>query len=123
VNLKDFFPPEEVENAKRYVKIFHDRILLSGELSNPEALLLSAYMVANNKKTSSPELEEVKSIFLQSGKTEIEFSKALYEVTRRWRQPALRKKNDKLEFTYSGTEAVRKILLKKRSKCKNPDYS
>jgi hypothetical protein len=70
-------------------------------------------MVANNKKTSSPELEEVKSIFLQSGRTEIEFSKALYEVTRRWKPPALKKKNGKLEFTYSGTEVIRKILLKK----------
>ncbi|MDT7859221.1 MAG: hypothetical protein RQ930_04260 [Candidatus Aenigmarchaeota archaeon] len=111
MELKDFFrTPEELENAKKYVEIFYDKILISSKLSNPEALLLCAYMIANHEKTSSPQIDKVKSLFLQSGRNEREFSKALYELINRQKPPKLKKNDNRLEFTSAGIDTIRKLL-------------
>jgi hypothetical protein len=110
MKLEDFFRPEEVENAKKYVEIFYDKILISSKLSNPETLLLCTYMMANYEKTSSPQIEKVKSLFLQSGRSEEEFSKALYELSNRQKPPKLKRNNNKLELTSFGIETIRKLL-------------
>jgi hypothetical protein len=106
MRLEDFFKPEEIENAKKYVEIFYDKILVSSRLSNPQALLLCTYMIANYEKTSSPQIEKVKSLFLQSGRTEEEFSKALYELSNRQKPPKLKRNDNKLELTSFGIETI-----------------
>jgi len=111
MDLEEFFKtPEEAEKAKKLVMVFYDKILISSKLSNPDALLFCAYMIANHEKTSSPEIDKVELLFLQSGRTKTDFSKALYELTVRQRPIKLKKTDNKLEFTSAGLERVKKLL-------------
>jgi len=115
MRLEDYFPPEEAESAKRYVEIFHDSILINDKLSSTKTLLLCVYMLSNSKKISSLKISDIKLLFLQAGRSEIEFSKALYEVTARQKEPALKKWDETVKLTYSGVKVIKNLLHNDKS--------
>jgi len=110
MELEEYFSPEEAESAKKYVEVFHDTILINNELSSTKTLLLCVYMLSNSKKISSLKISDVKSLFLQAGRSEIEFSKALYEVTARHKEPELKRLGETVKLTYAGVKIIKNLL-------------
>ncbi len=70
MNLNDYFPKEEVEDAKYIIHEFHDKLLLDNKISDKTALLLSLYMSSNKNKQSEIPYDEVRKLFVAMGRKE-----------------------------------------------------
>jgi hypothetical protein len=80
VNLNDYFPKEEVEDAKYIIHEFQDKLLLDDKPSDKTALLLSLYMCSNKNKKSGIKYGEVKSLFVAMGRKEENFPQNLHNA-------------------------------------------
>jgi len=78
VNLNDFFPIEEVEDAKYIIHEFHGKLLLDDKPSDKIALLLSLYMCSNKNNLSEIIYDEVKNLFVTMGRKEDNFKVNLF---------------------------------------------
>jgi hypothetical protein len=80
VNLGDYFPKEEVEDAKYIIHEFHDKLLLDDKPSDKTALLLSLYMCSNKNKQSEITYDEVRKLFVTMGRKEDNFAVNLFNA-------------------------------------------
>jgi hypothetical protein len=80
VNLKDYFPEEEMEDAKHIIHEFHDKLLLDDKPSDKTALLLSLYMNSNKNKQSEIKYDEVRNLFVALGRKEDNFAVNLFNA-------------------------------------------
>ena len=80
MNLNDYFPKEEVEDAKYAIHEFHDKLLLDDKPSDKNALLLSLYMCSNRNKQSEITYDEVRKLFVTLGRKEDNFAVNLFNA-------------------------------------------
>lgn len=105
--LTDFFNAEELEGAKRYIEIFHGKLLVSNDLSRADAVLLGVYMASNANKTSEVTKDETKDFISQLGVTSDDYSKGLYETKK---AELLSETDSKLGLTFRGLKKIRQLL-------------
>jgi hypothetical protein len=79
-SLETYFNAEELEGAKKLVEIFQGKLLVSGELSRADAVLLGTYMISNSQKTSEVSKEETAKFTIRLGVSPTEFSKGLSDL-------------------------------------------
>ncbi|MGA3191145.1 MAG: hypothetical protein ABSD73_01370 [Candidatus Bathyarchaeia archaeon] len=82
MNLNDYFPKDEVEDAKYIIHEFHDKLLLDDKPSDKTALLLSLYMCSNKNKQSEITYGEVRKLFVTLGRKEDNFAVNLFNAKR-----------------------------------------
>lgn len=80
MNLSDYFPKDEVEDAKYIILEFHDKLLLDDKPSDRTALLLSLYMCSNKNKQSEITYDEVRKLFVTLGRKEDNFAVNLFNA-------------------------------------------
>lgn len=80
MNLNDYFPKDEVEDAKYIIHEFHDKLLLDDKPSDKTALLLSLYMCSNKNKQSEITYDEVRKLFVTLGRKEENFAVNLFNA-------------------------------------------
>lgn len=96
------------------IKFFYDSI------KNTDALLIVVYMISNKNKKSEINYDECLDLFCKFGRKREEFSKALYEVTKRKKKCLLdvRGRGEKaiLSLNFSGIKKVKEVLSKNDKK-------
>lgn len=80
MSLNDYFPKEEIENARYIIHEFHDKLLLDDKPSDKTALLLSLYMCSNKSKQSEIPYDEVRNLFVIMGRKENNFAANLFNA-------------------------------------------
>ena len=115
MSLKKYFPENQLNKAEKLIREFHGRMLLDSAIKNTEAVVLSAYMVSNEKKEGLVNKSEVKKLFLSFGKSSDNFDKALYEVSgkRKGKKKLIDYEKDKVGLNFNGIEKIKKILENK----------
>lgn len=68
MKLNQYFTDYEIENAKKFLYEFHDKILVDNRLSGVDVLLLCIYMCANKQKTAYVEYKDVAGLFAALGR-------------------------------------------------------
>src|SRR3989339_2095628 len=80
MSLKDFFPQGEIESWQRMVFQFHDKLLLSDELTDMKALLICLYMRCNQLKVAEVKYSDVRALFLGFGRETNNFKVNLFNA-------------------------------------------
>jgi hypothetical protein len=80
LKLADYFPKEEVENAKYLIHEFQDKLLIDDKPSDKNALLISLYMCCNAERLSEIPYDEVKKAFVALGRKEVNFPQNLHNA-------------------------------------------
>lgn len=111
MKLNDYFPKEEVEDAKYIIHEFHDKLLLDDKPSDKTALLLSLYMCSNKNKQSGIAYEEVRKLFVTVGRKEDNFAVNLFNAKKEGLVNEIENGKVKLlGLTVSGLKAVKDTL-------------
>jgi len=110
--LEKYFQSDEVALAKSLIREFHGRLLIDPQISNPTALLLSIYMLANEGKVPFVDKKHVKSMFQSLGRKSEEFNKSLYEVFGKRKESVafIGEKDDKLGLNFEGLAKIKDVL-------------
>ena len=112
MDFKKYFNDDELRKTKEILILFHDKILLDKKIKNPQAIILSTYMVCNEQKKSMVKKESVKKLFVDMGRTTKEFDKALYEISgkRKGKTVLVMIEKDLIGLNFNGLKIVKKIL-------------
>ena len=106
--LEQYFSKDELEGAKSYIEIFHDRLLLSDELGRADKLLLGIYMLSNRESKSELATSLVKEFLSnQLGLGTTEISKGVYDLKS---TEQLDESNDRFSLTFKGLKKIRQLL-------------
>lgn len=118
MDLGEYFQEEEIDNAKKFLVSFHDKLLLDDKINNTSALLLAIYMISNKDKKSMVQKSKVKDLFIKFGRKEKEFSKALYERCgkRKTKKSWIDEKDDSIGLNFEGLNQIKKLLSSKEKK-------
>jgi hypothetical protein len=112
MNLKEYFPEEELDDAEKFIQEFHGKILLDGSISNPNAIILSTYMLSNKEKSPSIEKKRVRELFISFGRKAEEFDKAIYEVSgkRKGKKPFVNIDKEFIGISFNGLKKIKDVL-------------
>lgn len=112
MNLKEYFPEEEIRNAEKIIQEFHGRMLLDNLINNPTAIVLSLYMLSNKEKTSLISKKKVKELFISFGRKGEEFDKTIYEITgkRKGKAKLIDVDGDNFGINFEGLKKIKNIL-------------
>lgn len=111
MNLNDYFPKEEVENAKYVIHEFYDKLLLDDKPSDKTALILSLYMCSNRNKQSEITYDEVRNLFVTLGRKADNFRANLYNAKKEGLVNERTEQNVKLlSLKVAGLKATKNIL-------------
>lgn len=112
MDINNYFNSEEVTKVQKIMKSFHDRLLLDKKIGNPEAVLISVYMACNEQKKSKVSEDSVKQIFISLGRTNVEFMKAIYEISgkRKSSKKLVETEGDNIALNFDGLNKVEETL-------------
>jgi hypothetical protein len=79
-------------------------------VENPEAVLLSVYMIANKEESNYVKKEQVKELFQRFGRDAETFSKTVYDLVNRRDPQKLKEKDGKIGLTFQGMNSVSEII-------------
>ncbi len=122
MDLKEYFPKEEVKNAEKFLVNFYDKLLLDNKINNTNALIIATYMISNKDKKSMVQKSKVKDLFIRFGRKEKEFSKALYEISGKRktksgkREAWIEEKGETIGLNFKGLGQIKKLLNSKEKK-------
>jgi len=105
--IESFFNNDEVDGAKKYIEVFHGRLLVSDQLARKDKILLAAYMVSNHDKTSEISKESLKTMTNMLGVDSLEAQKGLYDVKDKG---YVTDDGKKIAITFKGLKYVRSLL-------------
>ena len=108
--LTEFFPEDEVKRAEKLIKFFYGQPLISDELSDTDAILLITYMLSNKQKSPKVKSDDVKTLFIQTGRDGESFSKAMYELIKRPKKPLMTREEGSLSLTFTGLSKINEML-------------
>lgn len=114
MDINNYFSLEEAEKAKKIMRSFHDKLLLDKKIGNPEAVLISIYMVCNEQKKGEVGEELVKEIFISLGRTVEEFTKAIYELSgkRKSSKRLIDRTGNLIGLNFEGLKKIEEVLNK-----------
>jgi len=97
-----------MEGAKRFVEIFHGKMLISNELSRLNKVLLGVYMQSNKVDSSEVTKSGLKTLLVsQLGTSPDEYTKGLSECKQ---QGLLNDAGENVGLTFKGLKVVRDLL-------------
>jgi hypothetical protein len=105
--LSNYFPKEEIGLAHRLFNPFYEKLYLSKEINNEDAVLLAIYMACNSKRSSTIEYENAKNIFLKFGRKKDYFRIYLYNLKEK---EFIECEDKNLTLTNKGIERIKTIL-------------
>ena len=106
--LGSYFPQDEVEAARKYVEIFHGRMLVSDQLGRGNRVLLGAYMLSNKTDSSEVGKTELKELLTsQLGVNATEVTKGLSEIKQ---QGFVSDSGEKVGLTFKGLKTIKGLL-------------
>ena len=112
MELENYFLENEIKNVKNFLIYFHDRFLLDKRIKDPQAILLSIYMLNNKTKKSFISEKEVKSLFLKMGRINKDFTKSKYDILgkRKNSTALIFCENDSLGLSFEGLRKIKNII-------------
>jgi hypothetical protein len=110
-SLETYFNAEELDGARKLVEIFQGKLLVSGELSRGDAVLLGTYMISNAEKTSEVSKEETAKFTIRLGVPPTEFSKGLSDLKS---SKLISEADGRIGLTFAGLKKVRQMLAPTR---------
>ncbi len=116
-SLAEYFPTDEVESAKKLITEFHGKLLVNKEPGANNLALLIVYMLSNKNKANAVSDKESAVFFETCGcGSSVDYSKAIYELSKRAKTPLVLKKDDTISMTFAGLSKVKSILAGTRDK-------
>ena len=114
IELTKYFQETELEKAKKIITEFHGKLLLDPKISNPNAVMIFLYMQSNESKSAMVDKSKVETLFINMGKTKIDFSKTIYDLSskrkRKDAQNFIDVEKEKMGLNFAGLKKIKELL-------------
>jgi hypothetical protein len=111
VKINDFFPEDEIEEWRKIVYEFQDKLLMDNNLTDLNAVLTCIYMCCNKNKKAEVDYSEVKDLFLGFGRKFNNFKVNLHNAKKKdFVCERIDAKAKMLSLTMKGLKSVKELI-------------